>query len=129
MTAGDGDVWTVATFAGETFDDPGSATVWCLRAGASAIAFAVLRRAADEASIVHLAVTPDRRRGGVGRELLRRVETVARSTGARALWLEVRASNAAARGLYERSGFEITQTRPGFYRSPVEAAVLMRRAL
>ena len=38
--------------------------------------------------------------------------------------LEVRASNAAARSLYEDFGFEEDGVRPGFYDSPKEDAVL-----
>jgi ribosomal-protein-alanine N-acetyltransferase len=40
--------------------------------------------------------------------------------------LEVRASNAAALGLYRLLGFAETGRRPRYYHDPVEDAVLMR---
>ena len=40
-----------------------------------------------------------------------------------------RASNAAAIALYEKYGFEPVGTRRGFYRQPVEDALLMTRRL
>jgi [ribosomal protein S18]-alanine N-acetyltransferase len=40
--------------------------------------------------------------------------------------LEVRAGSAGAIALYERLGFVAVGRRPGYYRSPVEDAVLMR---
>jgi ribosomal-protein-alanine N-acetyltransferase len=48
-----------------------------------------------------------------------------RGLGASRLELEVRASNLAARRLYERMGFAVDGGRPGYYRNPEEEAVLM----
>jgi ribosomal-protein-alanine N-acetyltransferase len=46
--------------------------------------------------------------------------------GAGEVELEVRAGSAGAIALYERRGFVAVGRRPGYYRSPVEDAVLMR---
>jgi ribosomal-protein-alanine N-acetyltransferase len=48
-----------------------------------------------------------------------------RGLGASRLELEVRASNLAARRLYERMGFAVDGERAGYYRNPEEEAVLM----
>ena len=43
----------------------------------------------------------------------------------RVLGLEVRVSNAAARGLYRTLGFRLVGLRRGYYKSPIEDALLM----
>lgn len=57
-------------------------------------------------NIHDLAVVPEVRGRGVGRQLLAAVEEQATSLGCCAITLEVRADNTIARGLYERFGFE-----------------------
>ncbi len=47
----------------------------------------------------------------------------------RELYLEVRVSNTAAQRLYERYDFEEVGRRPGYYTSPVEDAIVMRKRL
>ena len=83
--------------------------------------------AADEAEIITVAVSPDARRCGIGRALTERMLNDARTLGAAAMFLEVRASNIAARGLYTVLGFEEIGVRRGYYRAPREDAVLMKR--
>ena len=48
----------------------------------------------------------------------------ARSRGSAFLTLEVRVSNAAARRLYERTGFAFQGVRPRFYDAPEEDAAI-----
>ena len=83
--------------------------------------------AADEAEIITVAVSPDARRKGIGRALTGRMLEDARKLGASAIFLEVRASNTAARSLYTHLGFEEIGVRRGYYRDPREDAVLMKR--
>jgi len=45
------------------------------------------------------------------------------------VFLEVRASNLAARKLYERVGFIEAGSRPRYYRDPAEDAVVYRKTL
>ena len=49
--------------------------------------------------------------------------------GVRALYLEVRDSNAAARALYGSLGFTQVGRRRGYYQHPTEDALLLRRDL
>lgn len=88
--------------------------------------YAALWLAADEAELGNLAVRPGRRGRGIGRTLLRRTLEEAARRGARAVFLEVRESNVAARRLYEASGFRIVGSRPDYYASPREDALVMR---
>jgi ribosomal-protein-alanine N-acetyltransferase len=84
---------------------------------------------ADEGEIADLAVAPAARRRGIGGRLLDRVALEAEQTGIRALYLEVRESNASARALYESRGFTVVGRRRGYYQNPREDALLLRRAL
>ncbi|MCG7421319.1 ribosomal protein S18-alanine N-acetyltransferase [Micrococcus porci] len=65
---------------------------------------------------------------GIGAAQLRWMVAAARERGAESLLLEVRESNAAARRLYARHGFEPIAVRRGYYPGG-EDAVVMRRAL
>lgn len=80
------------------------------------------RVAPDEREILNLAVDPAQRRKGIARALL--AEELSRGPGR--WFLEVRASNTAAIGLYESAGFERCGRRPGYYRDPAEEAIVMR---
>ena len=72
---------------------------------------------------------PEDRGGGYGKMLLEECEEEARRRGAEILRLEVRRSNEAARGLYEKAGFTVTGERKNYYREPPEDALLMEKAL
>jgi ribosomal-protein-alanine N-acetyltransferase len=61
--------------------------------------------------------------------LLEHLLTALRDAAAVDVWLDVRASNVAARALYERFGFQEVGRRRGYYRRPVEDAINMRRGL
>jgi [ribosomal protein S18]-alanine N-acetyltransferase len=91
---------------------------------ASICAFAVARVVPPEWEIENVVVADAARRKGVGRALLQAIGNVARAERATKLTLEVRESNLAARRLYERLGFAECGLRPGYYRSPDEAAIL-----
>lgn len=79
----------------------------------------------DELEILTVAVRPEHRKQGLGRALL---HTLLMTEGVTVVFLEVRASNSAARALYRSSGFQETGTRKRYYRDG-EDAVLMRRSL
>ncbi len=74
--------------------------------------------AADEAEILTLAVTPDARRRGFGRDLVNAAIAEAGRRGARGLFLEVAADNLAARALYDALGFRQTGRRRSYYHRP-----------
>jgi [ribosomal protein S18]-alanine N-acetyltransferase len=90
-----------------------------------AIALTVL----DESEILNIAVDPAVRGRGLGGRLLDSAIAEVAKRGAVAAFLEVRESNVAARGLYRSRGFEELSRRRGYYRTPVEDALVLRLAM
>jgi ribosomal-protein-alanine N-acetyltransferase len=74
-----------------------------------------------EFEILNLAIDPGWRRQGVAKALLR--HQLARGGEH---FLEVRASNTAARKLYECMDFKVIGTRSGYYSNPEETAIVMK---
>jgi ribosomal-protein-alanine N-acetyltransferase len=97
---------------------------WVAAADSRVLGFVVSRKTAEEAEILNLAVLPEARRQGIGSRLLVQVLEEARQAGARRVWLEVRASNAAAIRFYERHGFRLRGLRRDYYSNPREDALL-----
>jgi ribosomal-protein-alanine N-acetyltransferase len=119
--------WTRAAFAMESEHAP--PTLFVLRSSDAPVAFVVTRFVVPDMDIVNLAVARDRRRRGLGRLLLASLLDHAASNRVQSVFLEVREGNQEARRLYRSAGFEETQRRPGFYREPLEDAILMRLAM
>ena len=88
--------------------------------------FIVVRTLGPEWELENVAVAQAYRRRHVGSDLIASVATQAAHRGAEAVILEVRASNTAARALYERAGFVEVGRRPGYYGNPTEDAALYR---
>jgi [ribosomal protein S18]-alanine N-acetyltransferase len=82
-----------------------------------------------DAEIADLAVAPSSRRRGVGQALMERAASELARRGVRSLYLEVRESNVGARTLYEANGFRPVGRRRGYYRQPVEDALLLKREI
>jgi ribosomal-protein-alanine N-acetyltransferase len=120
--------WTEANFRDALA--AGNLCVVAERDGAI-VGCAILQMAAGEADLLTLAVTPALRRAGIGREMLREVTKAAATYGATAIFLEVRASNAAAIDLYREAGFEEVGSRKAYYErgDDREDAVTMRLGL
>ena len=89
------------------------------------VGFVVVGCAAGVAEIESVAVVGSARRRGVGRVLCLAAMEWARGVGATTMELEVRAGSEAALGLYRSLGFVEQGRRRGYYREPVEDAVLM----
>jgi len=79
------------------------------------VGYGVLTSAAGEAHLLNLSIDAPWQGQGLGRALLMYHIDLARSHDARIVLLEVRPSNAAARALYERAGFERIALRRGYY--------------
>ena len=93
------------------------------------LAFMCGRLMADEAEILKLNVAEIVRRKGIGSQLLDFALKFFKERGGQNCFLELRASNNAARKLYEKKGFTTAGKRKSYYDKPVEDAVLMRLAL
>lgn len=88
--------------------------------------FSVLYITAPEAELPDIVVAKEYQGKGVGKGLLQRTIDEASSKGVESIFLEVRVSNAPARGLYDSFGFEEIGTRKYFYSNPVEDAICMK---
>lgn len=80
---------------------------------------------AGEAHIVTVAVRQSHRRMGIGERLLVAAIEQAMEFGQEVVTLEVRASNDAARRLYEKYGFENVGRRVRYYTDNNEDAIIM----
>ncbi len=100
-----------------------------LRADGRLVAYVGMLSVADEAQVLNLATLPEYRGRGYGRRLLLRMFDEAKARGCLTVTLEVRESNAPARGLYELVGFVPVGCRPDYYQCPREAAIIMEKKL
>jgi ribosomal-protein-alanine acetyltransferase len=87
-----------------------------------------LRGGAD-ADIQTIALLAEHRGQGRGRTLLRALLAAAAERGAREVFLEVRADNPAAEGLYVAEGFREIGRRPRYYQPDDVDAIVMRLEL
>jgi ribosomal-protein-alanine N-acetyltransferase len=86
-----------------------------LRLDGELLGYFIVMVAAGEAHLLNLSVAPVWQRKGYGSGLLREAAAIARSRGARSMFLEVRPSNAGAQALYTRFGFRRIAVRRGYY--------------
>jgi ribosomal-protein-alanine acetyltransferase len=92
---------------------------------ARAAGFLVAQNGGAEWELENIAVLPEFRRKGLGRQLLSTLTAQARVLGAERMLLEVRGSNEEAIGLYRSEGFELLGRRRGYYRNPEEDALIL----
>jgi [ribosomal protein S18]-alanine N-acetyltransferase len=90
--------------------------------------FAIMRYGNDDAHLDLLAVAPECRRRGVGRQLLVWLEECALVAGVFNVVLEVRVENKTAQDFYSTLGYRALQQLPGYYQGR-EAALRMARDL
>ncbi|MEE9207315.1 MAG: ribosomal protein S18-alanine N-acetyltransferase [Gemmatimonadota bacterium] len=119
--------WSESTFRG-LMRRPSACLIAAERAG-KVVGFFAMWFASDEAELGDLVVHPSYRRKGIGGKLLTYALREARQRAARTVVLEVRASNDAAKALYEAAGFSILTVRKGYYSTPKEDAIVMRLEL
>lgn len=80
----------------------------------------------DEGQILNIATHPDYRRRGLGEKVLDAIITDSNEKGIKFITLEVRESNAAARGLYEKKGFYQVGRLKNYYDSPREDGLILK---
>jgi ribosomal-protein-alanine N-acetyltransferase len=84
---------------------------------------------ADELHIHNIAVSRSFRGRGIGKRLLAEVEQWGRKAEKLCAFLEVRASNEAAKALYLSNGYEVIGRRRRYYSNPVEDAIVLMKIL
>jgi ribosomal-protein-alanine N-acetyltransferase len=90
------------------------------------VGFLAGRRFGDEWEIENIAVSGPARRHGLGTRLLGEFLDRVRESGGKAVFLEVRESNRAARALYERWAFTEAGRRKAYYENPAEDALVLK---
>ncbi len=94
------------------------------------VGFCILQPVLDEANLLLMAIDPSQQGKGLGFELLQQSIALLKNNPVQ-IFLEVRESNAAAIGLYEKSGFHQIDLRKNYYPNPNgtrEHAVIMVKA-
>ncbi|MBM3908451.1 MAG: ribosomal protein S18-alanine N-acetyltransferase [Gemmatimonadetes bacterium] len=135
------DLPAIAAIESASFGDP-----WSLKSFSDSLAHAFVRLrvledeagvagysvvwvSGEECELANIAVDPAHRRGGLGARLLDASLDEARREGLMVMFLEVRASNDAAKRLYASRGFHEVGHRRDYYKNPVEDALILRRDL
>ncbi len=90
--------------------------------------FAIMHFGDETAHLNLLAVAPEHRRQGLGRQLMEWLMTTALEAGVFRIDLELRTRNIEARGFYETLGFAQAGVVQGYYQGR-EAALRMSRSL
>ncbi|TLM65297.1 MAG: ribosomal-protein-alanine N-acetyltransferase, partial [Actinobacteria bacterium] len=116
--------WSAESFLAEVAQ-PESREWVVAESGAGVEGYAGLMFVGDEAHVMNLAVDERARHAGLGVALVAHLLDAAAARGARRVTLEVRASNAAAIGLYRLAGLSSVGVRPGYYADVGEDASIM----
>jgi len=119
-----GDPWAESSFR-EALETPWTFGLVADDGGRIA-GYLIGRDVAGSGEVLNLAVDPAQRRSGVASALLREGLRTLGERGAEEVFLEVRASNAAAIELYRGSGFRPVGVRSDYYRNPREDALVLR---
>lgn len=97
--------------------------------GTDVIAYGGYWKVLDESQVTNIAVQPERRGQGCGRQVVQAMLTLAKGEGCATMLLEVRVSNTPALRLYESLGFTVLAVRKQYYTEPIEDAYVMQRDL
>ena len=119
--------WSKKTFEGAFGAE--TVSIFAAMEDDTLLGYACLLVIAPEGELMNIAVDDCYRGRGIGSALMEAVLERASVLGAEDVFLEVRDSNAPARHLYEKHGFEILGRRKKYYQKPVEDAILMKRTL
>jgi len=127
------DPWSAQMFAEEVAQPPESRLYLVAETGAADVmagyAGMMFVRAGVQADVLTIAVRPEHWGGGIGSALLAAMFQAARDHGCTEVFLEVRADNLRAHGLYLRRGFEEIGVRRGYYQPSGTDAIVMRKDL
>lgn len=132
MTSAISPSWDEAALRALLSDGRSSVLVAKAAPGSALAVAGVIRTVVDEAELLLLAASPERRGMGLGGLLLDALSEGARQAGAARMFLEVAADNAPALALYRSRAFTEVGRRAGYYRRPSGAvvdAVLLARDL
>jgi ribosomal-protein-alanine N-acetyltransferase len=117
------DPWPDATLRAELSPDPTRLSLVAEQQG-ELVGYLMAWPVGVRLHVLNIAVDPAARRAGVGSELIRTAAVTAARRQLLEMTLEVRRSNAEARGFYRRFGFRERGVRAGYYPNNGEDAVM-----
>lgn len=123
------DPWTEESFRRLLGGQPAIFLVAVTPPDSSVAGYVVAFPVGEDGEILNVAVESAFRGRGLAGQMLDAVLIELALRGVRTAFLEVRESNGAALGLYRSRGFAEIGRRRGYYRRPVEDALVMRRVL
>lgn len=116
--------WKRDAFIRELTSNP-YAHYWVVEIDGKVVGYSGVWIVMDEAHITNIAVLPQYRGWGLGKQLLNRTMQLAKTYNATAVTLEVRVSNVVAQNLYKDLGFQPGGIRKGYYTDNQEDALVM----
>lgn len=116
--------WPERSFRFELTNNPAS-RCWVAEVDGRIVGMIVNWLLVDEVHVATIATHPDYRRQGIAKKLLAHSLRYMSGEGALSSFLEVRESNAGAREMYRKFGYEETGRRKAYYKDNNEDAVLM----
>lgn len=119
--------WSAKMFSEILDKEGGSVYCICDMQMSKILAYSVMYSCLDEADLANIATLPEMRKQGFGGALLDKSLEISRKIGVLRTFLEVRESNASARGLYLSRDFKEIGRRRNYYRDPKEDAIIMVR--
>jgi ribosomal-protein-alanine N-acetyltransferase len=122
------DAWSEGMLRGELADQPRTRHYVVALVEEQIVGYAGLAAAADQADVQTIAVLEPHQGTGIGGAMLTELMAEARRRAAREIFLEVRADNPQAKGVYEHFGFEVIGRRRRYYDDGTDA-IMMRRKL
>ncbi|HFE44175.1 MAG TPA: ribosomal-protein-alanine N-acetyltransferase [Nannocystis exedens] len=120
--------WTQAMYA-EELDRESSWLDLAVSDRGEIVAFVCAWRIFDTCHLLRIATRRSLRNSGIARALVRHLIASARRGSCSLVELEVASRNASALALYRGFGFEVVGRRPGYYKEPVDDAILMNLRL
>ena len=115
--------WSLGLFLAEA--KRSERTYLVARSGHRVVGFAGMLYVLSDGHVTTIAVDPDRQGAAVGTRLLVVLMRRAIEHGVEGVTLEVRQANEPALALYRRFGFAPAGVRKGYYRDPVEDALVL----
>ncbi|MBQ8323037.1 MAG: ribosomal protein S18-alanine N-acetyltransferase [Clostridia bacterium] len=134
----EGDLPEIGRIEAECFKDPWCVAMWrgtftrsdftgfVLEENGALVGFAAATVLFEDAELLRIAVYKNERGKGHGGKLLDTLLENAKARGAEKMFLEVRESNATARGLYESRGFIATGVRKKYYADGEDAVAMVK---
>lgn len=123
----DSDRWDEEIFSHQLPDD--GHVFLILKENGVSLGYICMSFIMDEAELNQIAVFPEAQGRGFAQLLFDSARAAVSERGAETIYLEVRESNAPARGLYKKLGFLTVGKRKNYYKNEREDAILMKLAL